>query len=304
MDDVIVIGSGPAGMAAALYTARANLVTRLITGPQLGGQVALTWEIENYPGFPEAPSGADLTDLLSRQVAKFGAEVVYDEVTAVDFTSQPLRVMTYGGDLEARAVVVATGASARRLGVPGEEELIGRGVSYCATCDGAFFKDRDVVVVGGGDSAVEEAVFLTRFARSIRIVHRRDQLRAGVQLQRRAQANEKISYVWSTVVEEVVGTTRVERLKVRRVDSGETTELTAGGVFIFVGHDPNSRLLAGALALDDHGYVKVDDRMQTSVTGVFAAGEIMDPVWRQVATSVGQGAMAGISAVRYLGALE
>jgi thioredoxin reductase (NADPH) len=304
MVDVVVIGSGPAGLSAALYTGRANLSTQVVAGPQIGGQVALTWEIDNYLGFPETLSGAELTERMLQHAQKFGAEVLYDEVTGVDFGGQPLKVHTYGGTLEARAVVVAAGASSRKLGVPGEKEFTGRGVSYCATCDGAFFKGQDVLVVGGGDSAVEEALFLTRFANSVRIVHRRDALRAGVQLQERARANPRIGFVWNTVIDSVAGDGKVERVAVHRVDTGEAGELAATGVFVFIGHYPNSELYQGVLAMDSHGYLQVDERMRTSVPGVFAAGEIADPVWKQVASSVGQGAQAGMAVQSYLGALD
>lgn len=304
MKDVIVIGSGPAGFTAALYTARAGLSTAVITGPQLGGQVAMTWEIDNYPGFPNDLTGAELTDNLLKHVEKFGAELIYDEVTGVDFSGPPHKLTTYGGEYEARSVVVAVGASATKLGVPGEDEMIGRGVSYCATCDGAFFRDEDVVVVGGGDSAIEEALFLTRFAKSVRILHRRDELRAGASLERRALSNDKIEVVWSTVVQEIIGDEKVELVKTRRTDTDEEGQIETSGVFIFIGHYPNSKIVQGALKTDEHGYVVVDELMRTSVTGVYAAGEIMDPTWRQVATSVGQGSAAGMSLERYLSALE
>jgi thioredoxin reductase (NADPH) len=304
MQDVIVIGSGPAGMTAALYTARANLTTKVITGPQLGGQVSITWEVDNYPGLDHNPSGAELTERLVRHVEKFGAELVYDEVLEVDFRAKPLRVTTHSGELEARAVVIASGASAKRLGVPGEEELVGRGVSYCATCDGAFFKGEDVLVVGGGDSALEEALFLTRFASAVTLVHRRDELRAGANLRERAFANPKIGYEWNTVVDEIRGNGKVRQVVLRDVHTDATRERDTNGVFVFIGHYPNSEVFQGKIEMDHHGYVHVDERMMTSVDGVFAAGEIMDPVWRQIATSVGQGCAAGISVENYLGALE
>jgi thioredoxin reductase (NADPH) len=304
MVDVVVIGSGPAGLSAALYAARANLSTKVIAGPQIGGQVSLTWEIDNYLGFPETLSGAELTDRMVKHAEKFGAEVVYDEVTGVDFSGQPLTVHTYGGQIDARAVVVAAGASSKRLGVPGEESFIGRGVSYCATCDGAFFKGHDVVVVGGGDSALEEALFLTRFANTVRILHRRDALRAGPQLQERVQANPKIEIVWNTVVDEVRGNGKVQQLAVHRTDTGAADVLDATGIFVFIGHFPNAEPYRGVLDMDSHGYLHVDERMMTSVPGVFACGEIMDPVWKQVASSVGQGCQAGMAVQTFLGALE
>jgi len=301
--DVVVIGSGPAGMSAALYTARAGLDTRIVVGPQLGGQVAITWEIDNYLGFYDDLTGPDLVERMTKHVGKFGAQLVYDEVSEVDFSGPPHRIKMFGGELLAKAVVVSAGASANKLGVPGEDALTGRGVSYCATCDGAFFRERDVLVVGGGDSALEEALFLTRFASRVRILHRRDEFRAGPQLQARANANSKIEFLWSTVVEEILGDGKVERVKTRRTDTGEHGELETDGVFVFIGHYPNSKLFNGVLEMDEHGYVIIDDHMRTSVPGVYACGEIADPRWRQIATSVGQGAMAGMAVEEALGVL-
>ena len=302
--DVVVIGSGPAGMSAALYAARANLDTKVVVGPQLGGQVSITYEIDNYLGLYEDLSGEQLTERMVAHVQKFGAELVYDEVTAVDFGGPVKVVKLYGGELRARAVVVSAGASATKLGVPGEDALGGRGVSYCATCDGAFFKGHDVLVVGGGDSAMEEALFLTRFARSVRIVHRRDAFRAGPQLQERVMANPKIGVLWNTVIESIEGDPEVERVRVRNVVTDETEVLDATGVFVFIGHYPNSNVFRGVLDMDEHGYLQIDDRMRTSVPGVFACGEIADPTWKQISTSVGQGAMAGMVVETYLGVLE
>jgi thioredoxin reductase (NADPH) len=298
--DVVVIGSGPAGLAAAIYTARAKLSTVVVTGSQLGGQLALTWEIDNYPGFLESPTGAELTDLFAKHAEKHGATLVFDEAVEVEFGQGSHRVQLHGDVIQARAVVVATGATARHLGVPGESKLVGRGVSYCATCDGGFFRGRRVVVVGGGDTAVEEAIYLTRFVDSLRIVHRRDELRAGPGLQERARATGTIGFEWNTVVDEILGTDKVEGVRLRRLDTGDERVEPVDGVFIFVGHTPSSELFRGKLELDEAGYVKVDDRMNTSVPGVFAAGEIMDPHWRQGTTSIGQGSAAGISVVRYL----
>lgn len=302
--DVVVIGSGPAGMTAALYSARANLDTVVVVGPQLGGQVAITWEIDNYLGFHEDLTGPDLVERMVKHAEKFGAKLVYDEVTSVDFDG-PVKVLKmYGGELRARTVVVSAGASARLLGVPGEKDLTGRGVSYCATCDGAFFKDRKVAVVGGGDAAVEEALFLTRFASSVTVVHRRDELRAGPQLQERAFANDKISFAWNTVVEEIHGGDEVSHVVTRRTDTGEAGRMDLDGVFIFIGHFPNSGIFENVLEMDHHGYLVIDERMRTNKRGVFACGEIADPVWKQIGTSVGQGAMAAMSAEHYLADLE
>ncbi|MCJ7512284.1 MAG: thioredoxin-disulfide reductase [Anaerolineales bacterium] len=301
MERVIIIGSGPAGLTAALYTARASLAPLVISGNQLGGQVSITSEVENYPGFPQGTTGPELVELMQKQAERFGARLLIDEVTEVDLhQGSPFRVKTHGEELQAEALIVATGASPRRLGVPGESELIGRGVSFCATCDGFFFRGKQVVVVGGGDSAAEEGLFLTRFAKAVHVVHRRDQLRAGEALKRRAFANEKMSFIWDTVVEEVLGTGKVEAVRLRNLKTGEGSEIPADGVFIYVGHDPNAELFKGQVAMDDHGYLIADQRMMTSVEGVFAAGEIQDPSYRQVASSVGQGCAAGMSAERWL----
>jgi thioredoxin reductase (NADPH) len=299
-EKVVIIGSGPAGLTAALYTARANLNPVVLAGSQLGGQVAITYEVENYPGFPEGLGGPELVERFQKQAERFGARVVYESVVEVDFThGSPFTIKTDGNTYQAEAVIIATGASARRLGVPGEEEHIGRGVSYCATCDGFFFRGKDVVVVGGGDSALEEALFLTKFASRVRIIHRRDELRAGQILQERARNNEKISFIWNTVVEEIFGEPVVKGVRVRNVKTGEVEELQTDGVFIFIGHDPNSSFFEGQLEMSN-GYVVTDRHMQTSVAGVFAAGEIQDPIYRQVATSVGQGAAAGMTCTRWL----
>ncbi len=298
---LVILGTGPAGLTAALYAARANLSPLVISGNQLGGQVSITYEVENYPGFPEGTTGPELVERMQKQAERFGAQVIVDEVTEVDFRKgTPFRLKTHGDEFEAQAVVVATGASPNRLGVPGEDGLIGRGVSFCATCDGFFFRGKDVVVVGGGDSALEEGLFLTRFANHVKVIHRRDSLRAGEALKRRAQANEKMSFIWDTVVEEIRGNGKVEGVRLRNLKTEAVTNLATDGVFIFIGHYPNSDLFAGQLAMDERGYLVADKRMMTSVEGVFAAGEIQDPVYRQVATSVGQGAAAGMMAERWL----
>lgn len=304
-EKVIILGSGPAGLTAALYTARARLEPLVISGNQLGGQVSITYEVENYPGFPEGSTGPELVERMQKQAERFGARLLIDEVVDVDFRrSSPFRLRTHAGEFEAEAVVVATGASPRKLGVPGEEALIGRGVSFCATCDGFFFRGKEVVVVGGGDSALEEGLFLTRFARVVRVVHRRDELRAGETLKKRALANDKMSFVWDSVVEEIRGDGKVQAVLLRNVKTGETTELPTDGVFIYIGHIPNSDLFRGQLEMDERGYVITDRQMMTSVSGVFAAGEIQDPVYRQVATSVGQGAAAGMMVERWLASRE
>jgi len=307
-EQVVIIGSGPAGLTAALYTARANLNPVVIAGNQLGGQISITAEVENYPGFfseEEAQTGPELVDIMHRQAEHFGARIEYDEVVEVDFTQgSPFYIKTYGKEYQADVVIVTAGASPRRLGVPGEEEFIGRGVSYCGTCDGFFFRGKDIIVVGGGDSALEEGIFLTKFANTVKVIHRRDELRAGHVLQQRAFANDKISFVWNTVVEKIEGNGLVQRVELTNQRTGEKQALETDGVFIFVGHFPNSKFLEGQLAMDEHGYLITDELMRTSVSGVFAAGEIQDPIYRQVATSVGQGAAAGIQAQRWLSERE
>lgn len=304
-EKVIIIGSGPAGLTAALYTARANLSPLVIAGDLLGGQIALTSEVENYPGFPEGLTGPELVDLMKQQAERFGARLEYDLVVEVDFTKgSPFYVKTHRNEYSADAVILTVGATPRKLGVPGEREFTGRGVSYCATCDGFFFRGKDVVVVGGGDSALEEGIFLTKFANRVTIVHRRDQLRAGATLQKRAFANEKIGFIWDTVVEAIEGNGTVERVRLRNKKTDEVGDLETDGVFIFIGHDPNSQLFKGQLEMDGAGYVVTDREMRTSVPGVFAAGEIQDSIFRQIATSVGQGCAAAMTCERWLAARE
>lgn len=300
-EKVIIIGSGPAGLTAALYTARASLEPLVISGSQLGGQISITNEVENYPGFPDGTTGPELVDLMQRQAEHFGARILIDEVTEVDFRNgSPFGITTHGDSFQAQAVIVCIGASPKRLGIPGEEELIGRGVSFCATCDGFFFREKDVVVVGGGDSAMEEALFLTRFVNQVKVIHRRDELRAGEALKTRALKNEKLSFIWDTVVDEIKGNGKVQSVLARNVHSGDVEELSTDGVFIFIGHYPNSSLFKGQLDMDKREYLITDEQMMTSMPGVFAAGEIQDPVYRQIATSVGQGTAAAMMAERWL----
>ena len=300
---VVIIGSGPAGLTAALYTARAQLAPMVIAGSQLGGQVAITHEIENYPGFPDGLSGPELVDRMKEHAENFGAKVEFDLVESVDFSNgSPFRVKTTGEEYWADAVIVTIGADPRKLGVPGEDEYIGGGVSYCGTCDGFFFRGKDIVVVGGGDSALEEAIFLTRFATSVNIIHRRDELRGGVQLQQRAFNNEKISFTWNSVVEAILGGdgSGVNAVCLKNRVTGEETVHPTEGVFIFIGHDPNNAVFGDQIALNENGYIITDQRYRTNVEGVFAAGEIQDEIWRQVATSVGQGTSAAMSAIHWL----
>jgi thioredoxin reductase (NADPH) len=305
---LIIVGSGPAGLTAAIYTARAQINPLVIAGTQVGGQIAITSEVENYPGFwsPErTPTGPELVEVMQKQAEHFGARLEYDEVVAVDFSrGSPFYVKTYGKEYLADAVILTVGASPRRLGIPGEEAFIGRGVSYCGTCDGFFFRGKNVVVVGGGDSALEEGLFLTKFANSVQVVHRRDELRAGPALQTRAQTNEKISFIWNTVLEEIEGNGSVQAVTVRNLKSDTVQKMPIDGVFIFIGHYPNSKFLEGQVALDEHGYVITDELMRTSVPGVFAAGEIQDPIYRQIGTSVGQGVAAAMQTERWLSERE
>jgi len=297
---MLVLGSGPAGLAAALYAARAELAPVVLTGTQLGGQAALTFTIENYPGFPNGVGGSELGELFQKQAEHFGARVEFDTAHEVDLSRRPFKVTTDSGEYQADTLIVTTGASSLHLNVPGESELTGRGVSYCATCDGWFFKDKKVVVVGGGDSALEEALFITRYASSVTVIHRRDEFRAGAILQKRAREHPKMNFIMDTVVTEVVGSDKMEALKLRNVKTKEETTFAADGLFIFIGHTPNTDMFKGQLEMSDLGYIIVNDRMETNVPGVYAAGEAADPHFRQVITSAGMGAAAAIQATRFL----
>jgi thioredoxin reductase (NADPH) len=301
---VLVLGSGPAGYSAALYAARAELEPVVLTGMQLGGQASLTYTIENYPGFPEGVGGPELGEMFQKQAEHFGAVTEFDLANGVDFSKRPFKVMTDNGEYLADTVIITTGASPNHLEIPGEEEMTGKGVSYCATCDGWFFKEKKVVVVGGGDSALEEGLFLTRFASEVTIIHRRDELRAGAILQNRAMGHEKIKFLWNTIVTEVVGEDKVESIKLKNVVTDEESTMETDGVFIFIGHTPNTQIFEGQLDLDRNGYIKVNNMMETSVEGVYAGGEVADPHFRQVVTSAGMGAAAAIQATRYLEAQE
>lgn len=301
---MLILGSGPAGLSAALYAARANLEPVVLTGMELGGQVSLTNTVENYPGFPEGVGGQELVDLFQKQAERFGARIEYDTATKVDLNERPFKIQTYNGEYTAETLIIATGAQATNLDVPGEKELTGRGVSYCATCDGWFFKEKDVVVVGGGDSALEESLFLTRYAKSITIIHRRDSLRAGVILQQRALKHPKIKFIWNSVVTEILGDESVKKVGLKNLLTNETTELATDGVFIFIGHKPNTQLFAGYLDLDEGGYIQADRLLATGIPGVYVAGEAGDPDFRQVITSAGMGAAAAMQAIRFLQAQE
>ncbi|MEE8185318.1 MAG: thioredoxin-disulfide reductase [Thermodesulfobacteriota bacterium] len=300
--DVVIIGSGPAGLTAAIYAARADLKPAVIEGMQVGGQLTITTDVDNYPGFPEGIQGPQLVMDMHRQAERFDVEFISGDVTAVDLAKRPF-VVTVGDVLyEGKALIIATGASARFLGLEAEKRLMGSGVSGCATCDGFFFKGKEVVVVGGGDTAVEEAVFLTRFANKVSIIHRRDQLRASKILQDKAFKNDKLSFIWDSVVEDILGVEagHVTGVRIKNVKSGAMTDFPCNGVFIAIGHTPNTKVFEGQLELDAKGYIVLEEHTSTSVQGVFAAGDVADPVYRQAVAAAGMGCMAAIDVERFL----
>ncbi len=298
--DVIIIGGGPAGLTAGLYAARARLSTLLIERAIPGGQIVNAELVENYPGFPEGVSGYELGQLMYAQATKFGLETLAEEVTGIELRDKVQVVKTTDGDYTTRSLIIASGSELNKLGVPGEKEFTGRGVSYCATCDGALFKDEVVAVVGGGNAAIEEALFLTRFVSKVMVIHRREELRAAKVLQERAFANPKIEFVWDSVVEAIKGDDAVSGLEVKNVKTGEVSSLNVTGVFIYVGFHPNTDFLKGFLPLDSVGNIPVNDQMETEIPGVFAAGDLRSNSARQVVTAVGDGATAALSAERYL----
>jgi thioredoxin reductase (NADPH) len=303
--DVIIVGSGPAGYTAALYTARANLHPLLIEGTQYGGALMNTTEVENFPGFPDGIQGPELMDMMRKQAERFGTEIVSDDATELDLINDPKRVVVGGTEYLARTVVLAMGSAYRELGIPGEKELSGHGVSWCATCDGFFFRGQDIAVVGGGDSAVEEATFLTRFADSVTLVHRRDELRASKIMVDRALSNPKIRFAWNSLVEQINGTDKVSSVTLRDVINDEATELPVGGVFVAIGHDPRNELIRDQITLDDEGYVDVDSpHTRTNIAGVFACGDLVDHTYRQAITAAGSGCAAALDVERYLEDLE
>lgn len=305
MRHVVIIGSGPAGLTAAIYTARANLSPLLIEGWQSGGQLTTTTEVENYPGFGKGIMGPELMKEMRAQAERFGTEFLTGDVSAVDFKQRPFAITVDGEEtIAAKTVIIATGASAVQLGLKNESRLIGHGVSTCATCDGFFFRDKELIVVGGGDSALEEAIFLTKFATKVSIVHRRDKLRASKILQDRAMKNEKISFVWNTVVEDILGDHVVTGVRLKNVVTGKTSDLLCAGVFVAIGHRPNTALFAGQLDMDQQGYIRTHTGTATSVPGVFAAGDVQDQTYRQAVTAAGTGCMAAIDAERFLEATD
>ena len=304
MERLIIIGSGPAGLTAAVYAARANLSPLVLAGGMYGGQLMLTTEVENYPGFPEGIMGPDLMIKFREQAERFGARIENADAVEVDFTKSPFAVRTADAAYEAKSVIVATGASARWLNVPGEERLRGRGVSTCATCDGAFFREKHIVVVGGGDSAMEEALFLTRFGSRVTVIHRRDHLRASKIMADRAMAHGKIHFVWNTVVEEALGEHHLQALMLRNLVDGSRTEFHADALFIAIGHDPNTAIFRGQLDLDRAGYILSPDGTATNVEGVFVAGDVNDIRYKQAVTAAGAGCRAAMDAEKYLEALE
>jgi thioredoxin reductase (NADPH) len=287
-------------LTAALYAARASTEPLVLIGEAVGGQAATTQEVENYPGFPEGVGGAALAQSMQSHAEKFGAKFVFEMVQRLDLKAYPFKVETTMNNYTAKALIISTGSSPRTLGVPGEQKYVGHGVSYCATCDGYFFKDQSVVVVGGGNSALDESLFLTRLVSDIKIIHRRDKLRADPILQKRAFANEKIDFIWNSVVVEILGDTDVNAIGVQDVQTGDLTTLETDGVFIYIGHTPNTKLFEGQLELTPDGYIVTDRRQRTSVPGVFAAGDVQDPIFRQIVTAAGTGSAAAIEAVRFL----
>jgi len=303
--DLIIIGGGPAGYTAALYAARANLEPVVIEGFQWGGQLMITSDVENYPGYAEGVLGPEMMKDFRRQAERFGAEFVSDDVTRVDFSEQPFRIWVGEEEYRSEAVIIATGADARKLGLPSEQRLQARGVSYCAVCDAAFFREKEIVVVGGGDSAMEEAIFLTKFADKVTLVHRREEFRASQIMEDRARANDKIEFVTNSIVEEVLGENSVTGVTIRDVNTDETTELPADGLFVAIGHDPNTKLFVGQLELDDAGYIVTKPgSTETSVEGVFAGGDVVDHTYRQAVTAAGMGCMTALDAERWLAARE
>ena len=303
-EKVIIIGSGPAGLTAAIYAARAGLEPLMIEGMEAGGQLMLTTDVENFPGFPDGILGPEMMGLFRKQAERFGTRIIRSDASRVDFSQRPFKIWVGDEAFEAEAVIVSTGASARWLGVPGEDNLRGHGVSACATCDGFFFRDREIIVVGGGDSALEEALFLTKFASKVTIIHRRDEFRASRIMAERALAHDKIEVRWNSVVSEVLGEDAVTGVLLRNVETDETEEFTTEGVFVAIGHVPNTAIFDGELALNEKGYLDVFENTSTSIAGVFGAGDVVDYTYRQAITAAGMGCQAALDAERWLASEE
>jgi len=299
--ELLIIGGGPAGLTAAIYAGRARVPACVLLGTSPGGQPASTAGVDNFPGFPEGVSGGELAQRFQSQAERFGARIAAETATEVDLSERPFTIQSSRRRYHAKAVIVATGAAPRRLGIPGEDKFYGRGVSSCATCDGFFYRDKQVVVVGGGDSAVDEAIFLTKFAEKVTLIHRRDELRATKIYQEKAFANPKIEFVWDSVVEEILGDQTVTGVRARNVKTGDTNMIKTDGVFIYIGMEPKSDLFAGQLELDRQGYIISNRRQHTNIPGVFVAGDVQDPYYRQVVIAAGTGAIAAMEAERYLG---
>ncbi len=298
--DVIIIGAGPAGYTAAIYTSRAKRDTLIISGMLPGGQLMLTTEVENYPGFSDGILGPELMTTMRKQTERMGTTIIDDEVVNVDFRRKSFKVLTYSEEYEADAVIISTGASPRKLGAKGEQEFSAKGVSYCATCDGPFFKNQEIVVAGGGDSAMEEAIFLTKFAKNVHVIHRKDNLRASKIMQDRAFDNNKIKFHWNSVIEEIKGKEKVNQIVIRDVVTNRQEIMDVGGLFVAIGHEPNTKLFKGQIELDDQGYIVLKNHTQTNIDGVFAAGDVHDHKYRQAVTAAGFGCMAAIDVDKYL----
>jgi len=298
--DIIIIGAGPSGYTAAIYTSRAKRDTLVISGMLPGGQLMLTTEVENYPGFSDGIMGPELMTTMRKQTERMGATIIDDEVVNVDFRRKPFKVLTYSEEYEADAVIIATGASPRKLGAKGEQEFSAKGVSYCATCDGPFFKNQEIVVAGGGDSAMEEAIFLTKFAKNVHVIHRKDKLRASKIMQDRAFENNKIKFHWNSVIEEIKGSGKVNQITIRDITTNRQETMDVGGLFVAIGHEPNTKLFKGQIELDDQGYIVLKNHTHTNIDGVFAAGDVHDHRYRQAITAAGFGCMAAIDVDKYL----
>lgn len=302
--DVLIIGAGPAGLTAGIYAGRGNLKTGILEKGNPGGQIAQTDEVENYPGFAEAISGPELSARMVAQAEKFGAQIIYDEVQSLEKFGHGFRIKGYDKTYTSSVVIIATGANPKRLNVPGEDKFYGRGVSTCATCDGFFYRGKNVIVVGGGDAAIEEGTFLTKFAASVTVIHRRDTLRANKVAQDRAMKNPKINFIWDTVVEEVLGEELVTGVRTKNLKTGLEAIIPTDGVFIYVGHEPNTKFLENTIELNTHGYVAVRDEIYTNIPGLFSAGDVSDEIYRQLSTSVGAGTKAAMKAEKYIADLE